>query len=390
LIHRVVFTGDVFRPGPQGQYSWQCNFIETFFHLLGPIVSAAVEADVEVASPHAGDLDQRTLYPNAGDALDMQAWVPLFTGSAEIPAEAQAVLAKRFNGAVVVGFEMPAAMLAWLDGQGLTYIDFAICPLQFMDDIALIMRSNHAGVNKRLADYCLDEAYIRMQAGLVQAACRWVEQPPERDLTDFALVCSSTATDRNLILGDRFITFHDHADHLADLCARHETVVFKPHPYSRSEDTERRLLASFPNVRFTNSNVYLMMSRAPGLKSVTSLCSSASLEARFFGHTGVHLVHPPARLRYGRGVSLEPNFSASIHCDFWKTTFWADVLEPVLNPRRGSPKELSDRPNRLRTAIAAFGPAAISELVPVVNAYRYHEAQASRTDMGPPQDPIEP
>lgn len=270
------------------------------------------------------------------------------------------------RGSLVIGFELPEVLTQWLSRIGIVFLDFCICPLQFMDDIALAICSNSSAISSRLAtcglskDQCF--AYADVLKATLQHAAYYKPPLPEALFSSANLFCAGYHKDRNLAGDGRFWNYRDFTSEVLRLAEHNCHSWFKPHPWAGSTSEDEVFFAQLVKAETTKRNIYEVFSVAPKL-NVISLCSSTTLEAEFFGHSGVNLVGPPAELYYANsGAPPKGAERIIILHDVWDSQFWSRILG-IYNSR-GPRVVLDRRPNRLRNIIGFFGPAVAIDLVP--------------------------
>lgn len=382
MIERILLVGDIFRPGPENQPDWQNQLVSRFADCLLPIMGAASGLPTSSIQTGArGDISQSALYAALGRPFDHQTWIALYTGSIELNDTVAELLRPLVRSALIVGFELPRALTEWLAKEGVPVVDIAVGPLQFLEDITLCMRATDADVGARLSKYELDAPTITAMAGIARSTLRSEPLPPEAELEDVALICTSSPKDRLMILGDRYATFADFRDQVTDICATHTTVLVKSHPWGGITPEDRDLFAQFPNCRPTTTNIYALLSLVPGLKTVVSLCSAVSLEAPWFGVDGVNLLTVPMDLARDQADDQAAGRFVTVLHDFWSASFWAYVLEPICERRAHLPRDMVAMPHRLRNVLNMHGPTTPVFQGPIKRGQSLHgvDAKASET-----------
>lgn len=389
-IDRIVITGDLLRPGPALQSGWQNRYIAAFHAALAPILQPAFKIPVDrVLAESGGPFDPAIFYTAMGRAFTLEEWLTLFADVADIGPDMERLLIAPFTGSLVIGFELPGIMRRLFRDHAIPCVDLSFGPLQFLDDTTLTLRSHDRAIMDRLCRFNLTEDMLAAAAGILKATaiCAPLE---ERSDGPAILFCASTATDRNLYGDRRFVTFLDYADEIRALAAGYRTVYFKPHPYGFCTAEEVAFFRQLPGIRFTTANVYWMMSALDELDAVVSLCSSASLEARYFGKRGINLLRPPALLHQGQeSHTVQEGACISVLGEIWSGRFWQTILEPFIPPATGQTVELPPKPNRLRNIFWAFGPASLIDLLPQSHSLdSYLKAQSRSIEAEHPEDPV--
>jgi hypothetical protein len=343
---------------------------------LSPFIRAGTSASVTTVTTGAGPdrIDQAHLYTLLERPFALEEWTRFYRGKATLTKAAEDYLLPFFGGGFVVGFELPDTLTQWFSRVGIPFLDFCICPLQFMDDIALAMRSNSDTITARLTSFGLSKeqcfAYAAMVKATLKHAADYRPPTPEALQGSATLFCAGYHKDRNLAADGRFWTYRDFTDEVLRLARQRPHSWFKPHPWAGTTPEDDAFFSGAVHAQVTRRNVYETLSVAPNL-SVVSLCSSTSLEAEFFGHSGINLVGPPAKLFYTKaGTVPKGEERVTVLHDYWDSSFWAHLFGVRLS--RGSRVMLDRRPNRLRSIIGFFGPAVATDLVPQHRAIQGH------------------
>lgn len=387
-VRRILFTGDLLRPGPASQPGWSNRFIAAFYASLGPILRSAVNVPVGRVLSEPGGFDQAGFYETLQRPFAVEEWLSLFSGDARLDPTAERLLIEPFEDALVIGYELPEVMRRAFENHGIPCIDLSFGPIQFMDDATVILRSRNRALMDRLCRFNLPDGMIEAAAGIVKATALWTptdEQPPGPAV----LFCASAPNARSLYGNGRYFSFLDFEDEVRALAADHRTVYFKPHPRAFCTAEEVAFFRTLPGIRFTTANIYWMMVTVETLETVVSLCSSVSLEARYFDKRGISLLRPSAVLLDGQKPKESyDDASVSVLYDVWSGQFWRTVLEPFVPLSHGGTVELPPKPNRLRAIFQTFGPATLIDLLPQQQALEaYQETQLRSVDREFPEDP---
>ncbi len=320
MLKRILITGNVARPNPDGSVNQRINVNWIFQVLRHPLALAT-------------GLQPEILLPPPDFRTDMEEWLKSF--SPDHPAwHARQGLTP---ADLVIGFELPPNAIHQLGEQEVPLVGLTVCPIRFLDDILFDFSCRRiAGADGILGARRVPEESFYVHAGLVKAQMQLL--PPLGLPARSALLVGQTPIDQSLIENGRMLNLEMFEARLKTVLVRHAAVYFKPHPYGQSKavtDYLRRL-----GIRVTTENVYRLLSQDE-IEAVYAISSSVLSEARYFGKSAEFFrsTRPPAD-----AMPVAPR-------EFLTVNFWADLLAPLHTTRRLEPDVwLGDKPNRLRKA----------------------------------------
>lgn len=295
--------------------------------------------------------DTRNFYHLLGAETGIEAWAAIHFART-LPADADAMIAAAFADAIVISYELAPSVVAALGRAGIPVIDARAATLRFLDDLLIAWRSNHAEVQQRLSEYRFDEDIAWRQAGLIRAKAAWLPSLAVPDGS--ALLIGQVGSDASLInrRTGHLLGFDDYIEQLFAMAEKHDTVLYKAHPYAdgsgRSESVARR----FKSFRPVRDNVYRLMSQ-PGLQAVYAISSGCVIEAPYFGKHGQHFYEPVPELD-ADGRDPHGFFPAMSLDQTWlEPAFWRDVLAPLTEVHSGGEAPAPYRSHRIRRSLNA-------------------------------------
>ncbi|MBP0444038.1 hypothetical protein J8J14_04540 [Roseomonas sp. SSH11] len=346
-IARIVFTGDVLRPGEAGFRPAQTENILWFHRLVRLQARAATGLPVEVVAWGRG-IDTERLYELWDAEKSWRGWARIFD-SAFAPDGVLAEMERAFGGAVVIGFELAESMKRILSLLGIPFIDFGIHPVRFLEDVFFAVQTNDAAVfDEMLADHAEESAFIGA-AGLLAASA--LKFRPELRINGETLLIGQTRIDRSLVRGGRIVNLSDFTAEL-NAATGDGAVVFKPHPYANSDFGALSAGLSLRRMQLTYENVYALMA-SEDIRRVVGVSSSVLIEARYFGQEARFLHESPFDIP-ARRVEAVPGQHLSV-VDAWADAdFWRRVLAPLVPVTRPDGERFRRPPNALRTSLRNF------------------------------------
>lgn len=352
---RIVITGDLMRPFPSGSawVSATAKNIRWLRQVLGPALQAtglplSMLAWDERMQRHEGRffdapvVASRTIEQHEGRAPSpthsLEAWAA-WTDRLPVDSSFIEALAPELEGALVIGYEMPPAMIDALQTLGRPWVDVVLHPVRFMPDLVFALRTNLPQWHEVFLQHQLQEEAMTRQAAWIAAKVAWMA-PPESLTPGCALLLGQVGIDRAVVSAGRFASLADHLSTLHALCVEHPQVLFKPHPYGVGPDRSAQAVAAFAAIQSTQANFYHLVAQ-PEVELVVALNSSGLHEARHFGKQARSLIDPLHDFDAKRPPSRErPGDPVAQTQDWLTAAFWTDVLSapagsPQLERRAG-------------------------------------------------------
>ena len=346
-FRRIVFSGDVLRSSEGGFHPGQTENILWFHRLLRNQLAAATGLPVSAVAWGQG-IDTALLYELWGAEKGWRGWARLFDAGFA-PDGVVAEMERAYGGAVVIGFELAESMKRILSLLDIPFVDCAIHPVRFLDDVFFTMQTNDAAVFAAMLPDHAEDAVFLGPAGLLAATA--LKARPELRLRGEVLVLGQTRIDRALVRDGRVVDLSDFVPALREAVGG-APVAFKPHPYAH---TDFGLLASglsLGAMHVTHENVYALMA-SDAVRRVVGVSSSALLEARYFGQE-VHILHEsPFDIPARRGKAA-PGQHLSVVEAWASTDFWRRILAPLLPVTAADGHRFRPPPNALRISLRNF------------------------------------
>ena len=346
-IERIVFSGDVLRPGDAAFRPAQTENILWFHRLVRTQAATAARLPVEAVTWGRG-IDTERLYELWGAEKSWRGWARVFDAGFA-PEGVVKAFERAFGGAVVIGFELAESMKRILSLLGIPFLDFSVHPVRFLDDVFFAVQTNDAAVfEAMLPDHAEEGAFIGAAGLLAASALKF--RPTLRPRGETLLV-GQTRIDRSLVRGGRVVDLSDFGPALRHALGE-GGVVFKPHPYANSDFGAFSARISLPRMQVTHENIYALMA-SEEIRRVVGVSSSVLLEARYFGQEA-HLLHEsPFDIPARRGEAV-PGQHLSIVDAWGETDFWRRALAPLLPVTRMDGHRFRRPPNALRTSLRNF------------------------------------
>lgn len=349
---KVVFTGDFVRITPEGKLGAITNNIIWLHDLLGGVLASCGFESQTVFHEGSPGCDLAAIFAGERLPLTGEGWVKLL--ERDMLVDGDRILAGPFGEAdVVVGFEIPPFLMRWLESRNIPFLDCAISPYRFGEDLQLMVRASDPEMRRRLLAGLHSREELSNEAALLKARTH-------RELNDrlnprSLVFFGQSEVDRSLRVGESIATIRDHEEAFRRLAAGVEVIYFKAHPGAKPEVVAetREWFSTIAPVVLLDEPAYVSLCR-PELEVFCTLSSGLLFEAPCFGKRMTHFLKPP----YGvfcdvAGVPREEdyvNIGAAVH----DAGFWKWVLRGKEEDRRDLPKRWSGTPHRLRDSLGGW------------------------------------
>ncbi len=337
---QIVFTGDILRPTETLVSSQNLN-IKWFYHLLyWQLKKSSQKLDIQCLLWEEDNTSFNACYFYQLNKMDVsiENWAILFNAEVFSP-DAEAYLLEFFKSSLIIGFELPTSFKIFFNRHNITYIDFYIDPIRFLDDIFFSVNSNDHNINKVLKNYELDESLIYIQAGIHQATISRIHNNLDIH-EDACLIVGQTRIDRSLIQNDKILSIFDFHDKLLEIKNLYSNVYFKPHPYDYNNNDLVQYLKEM-NFTIIDENIYVLLMH-PNIKTVYAISSSVVEESNYFNKSAEYL------------KKILPNNYIKIYNSYLSYEFWSNLFHKNTDIKPVSPTLIGMGKNRLRNSLGQY------------------------------------
>lgn len=350
-INRFVVTGDVFRPNQQGNAGQDININWLYAAVQQPLRLATTHPVEKALFSKQPTSLTRSAYSMLEEPISTQAWAKLFHWK-QLTQEFLQYVWLVFRKTIVIAFELPEVLRSAFEKLGIIYVDIIVHPVRFLDDVIFGIRSNHPEIAQALYHYVIPEESILLSSGMVLATMARLKPLPIRGKA--VLFAGQTTDDKVLIHGDRFFKPSDFVDRFVELAAQYDTVLIKPHPYSREPFDAISISRLIDNCVVVKDNFYYLMAQ-DNVEAVYSISSSTSIEAQYLGKAGHHFAEYPFAFsdRWSQEDFKAGAFTA-VDDVIFSADFWRHILSPVMSTTQASGIRLPKKPNRIRSSLRNF------------------------------------
>lgn len=317
-IKRVIFIGDLCRGDQAGNVARVQRLFSPVFTQLG------ISWNIHVTEINRSlQLDEW-----------LETWKQSLTCARNLELEAI-----DFGDAAVIGFEVPERDLQYLDQHGVPWVNLAIHPLRFLDDLYFEVSTSFAADIQRhaasigLIDLCVQA--LRTRYPKAQAA-----EPHPSTLAIFG----QTPIDKSVYFDGEFRKLDSYLSSLDELASKHEIILFKPHPYLTDPEVDKLVCERYGASPANAYDVYELFITG-GITTACAISSSVISEAPHFGISAEFL--EPRAKRFGPPISFRSLLDDQ--------NFWAEGL--LRSSVSTSPIRISQAvpPNYLRRIFSSWG-----------------------------------
>ncbi|MEM1383151.1 MAG: hypothetical protein AAGG06_05860 [Pseudomonadota bacterium] len=326
-IDRIVFTGDLLRVDDRraarglnpdrGEVAWlNALMAPVLCHVLDlPAVTLLLD---EVTAP----VRRQDVYAMHGVEFTAQGWAWFY--DRPLLAEAEAVLAPLFDGALAVAFAAPPYLRRLWQARDVPFIDFALHPIRFLADDLLGLRSNLAPVAAALQGHVLAASTLALPIRLLQAQARLHLGPvPEAGSVLFLGQDSRSAP---LIAEGRLAGLADLRLALVAAASRYGSVYFHADPVA-DDPALYAMVEAIPRVEWLTGDLHGILASGR-LAKVESLSAPALMEAALLGLETARVL-PGGAEAAGPGATITAERYAPMLPRILAPQVWSDAFQGV-------------------------------------------------------------
>jgi hypothetical protein len=319
-ITRIVFTGDVFRLAQDEQEPNQLSNVFWLHNLIAYQVAQVTELIPEICYRTRDYKLGNSLIRNAYKLLSLEpskGWANSFW-CRDVPRDLVELFRADYDNALVFAFELSPIMECILNRLGCPWVDVAISPIRFLDDLLLSIRFSDHFKADPLLPFVVSRKDIQYGADYVG---RWLRSKRfktalnDNDVVFFA----QSEGDRTLITHEgSFFSPEETVARLTDLVGKRRLWI-KPHPYGLKNPVVQMAMERLGG-RLIGENAYGILSSDVDIDVVT-ISSSVGCEAPWF----------TKRAQLFNDCVLRRNEEAlTIRDEYCFSEFWRALLEQVV------------------------------------------------------------
>ncbi|WP_157618928.1 HAD family hydrolase [Skermanella stibiiresistens] len=326
MITKILVASDFLMTKEREQYSnrrWLRDILTRPVERATGIKPASVSSSL--TQPDL--ISRASFFEHSGIELDADALQ--FWYDCDLVNEESVNYLKNFikEDSLIIGYELSLQTRTVLTRMGVTYIDMWLHPIRFMDDILFAFNTNNEAIRNRLQRYNLSEDHFHLYADRlrIQSYKGFKRSEPELP-PGTALFVGQLMEDKAVCRDGTMLNLLSFKEQFETLLNDHPRVLYSRHPHLKKGDEEIvAYLKGQRKVRISDIPAYDLLA-SPRVTKVMGISSSVILEAKYFGKQIEFLFKPIISISDTIG---EENY-ASVYQEFVSPSFWADILEPVM------------------------------------------------------------
>jgi hypothetical protein len=319
-ITRIVFTGDVFRLAQDEQEPNQFSNVFWLHNLVAYQVAQVTELIPEICLRTRDYKLGNSLIRNAYKLLSLEpskGWENSFWCQ-DVPPDLVELFRADYDNALVFAFELSPIMECILNRLGCPWVDVAISPVRFLDDLLLSIRFSDHFKCDPLLPFVVSMQDIKYGADYVGRRLRSKGLKTALNDNDVVFFAQSER-DRTLITREgSFFSPEEAVARLTDLVGKRRLWI-KPHPYGLKNPVIQMAMDRLGG-QLIGENAYGILSADVDIDVVT-ISSSVGCEAPWFAKS--------AQLFNDCVLRLNEE-ALTIRDEYCYSEFWRALLEQVV------------------------------------------------------------
>ena len=323
-IKKIIITGDILRPSPNGTKSAQLTNISWLYNILKFPIESNLNNEIKVEMLRWEDdcFDAIKFYKLNNMNSSLQSWKNIYYAK-EVSKESENYLLSFFENSFVIGFEMPEVFINIFEKYNVKYIDIIIHPIRYLDDLLFGFRTNSKLIFSKLKQYQVNPKEFIVSAGIHKAT---ISRKPLLNLEkNSALFTGQVEIDKSLIKDEQCLSILDFKKEFTELTKQYKKVYFKKHPYAKENIDIDKFIKKFDNVEYIDENFYYLLGQ-DNIDSVYSISSSTVIEAKYWGKKSVFFYKNPFEFVKFSDTDYSSNKYIAIDQSFITVEFWKDIF----------------------------------------------------------------
>ena len=317
-MHKVLFVGDLYRPGQTENIVRTCNCFSPVLKEIG------IDYEIHISKQNEQETNKETF------AL----WEQSLVGNG-FKSELSALDLK---GYFIIGFEISKVDINYLNKEGYDWINLSIHPLRFMDDLYFSVDSS---MDLDLSSNSVSTGFIDMSVKALSH--RYSLDFGKQETKKTLCILGQRQDDKSVFINNTFKKLEDYAEKLDSIVKEFDEVLYKSHPYNDDNKADQFIQDRYQTKTLNEDDIYKVFS----LKKISSFCaisSSLLYEAKSFGIESIFLDNSPSK--FGHPVSYRLLIEDET---FWSQVFKTSIPFNLKNLSQSLPR------NYLRKVYAKWG-----------------------------------
>lgn len=354
-VNKILISSDLLRPLIETdgniEYFHKAR-LDKYFHALNWQIQEAVSIPVEKFSFDNTDFSMCEFYRYCGIELkDAYSWLNIYDLE-NIPSKAIEYYEQYIKNSFVLYHEVPNIIKKIHNLLCIPYLDQNVHPIRFIMDNIWGFTTNSHFIFERMKSYQIDERMFYLYANMIRAQVKTWEV--SRLAPHSLLFAGQTSIDKSLVKKGRLLNLFDFEKQFCEFGKKYSKVYFKVHPYDKNFYRIHDFLHQFDFVEIINENIYKLLADK-NIDALAAISSGTLYEAKYFNKKSIFLADPYIQLNYDHDSQYSETTMLSIRSEFMDPTFWADILQDILEVKTGlKPLSLPFRPNEIRVAFGDY------------------------------------
>lgn len=229
---------------------------------------------------------------------------------------------------LLIGYEFSRETRYILDKIGVTYIDFWLHPVRFLDDLLFAFYSNNKKVYSKFEEFKINDEYFYNYGTKIkiQNYKGW-RRSNLPIMPNSAVFFGQTLEDKAVSRKGKMLNILDFKDEIEKITNKYSVLYYVRHPYLKKGDEEiLKYVKNHPKIKMVDFPAYDLLANQ-NIKEVVSISSSLVHEAKYFEKENTFLYQ--SILEFGSDFNKKEYMP--VYQDFISVYFWSKVLSPLLN-----------------------------------------------------------
>ncbi len=331
-MKKIICTGD-FIYNSREKY---LKFHSWIFKLFIPIIKESLNTGVDITfdiKDNIGEYFSREYFYNLANQTNIKDCHNIY--NIDNFTDEQIDYLKKFftPETIILGMEIYKPLCDLLTSFGCQIIDMAFNSYKLFDDLSLCFYTNNKEIYNKLVKYQIPQDKYYFYANYWKVFMENNNMIQDNDIEENSvLFIGQTLLDKSVEKNGKFLNVIDFEEKLKELSQNYSKIYYLPHPYLGKK---RKLIYDWvknsPYIELlTNRSTYGLLA-SDKIKKVVGISTSVLYEAQYFDKEIEYLYKP----LFNIDASFEEHSYVSLLYDYFNPKFWADILSPICEIRKG-------------------------------------------------------
>ena len=230
-MNKVLFVGDLYRPGQTENIVKTCNCFSPVLKEIG------IDYEIHISKQNEQETNKETF------AL----WEQSLVGNG-FKSELSALDLK---GYFIIGFEISRVDINYLNKEGYDWINLSIHPLRFMDDLYFNVESS---MDIDLSRNSVSTAFIDMSVKAL--SLRYSPDFGKQETKKTLCILGQRQDDKSVFINNTFKKLKDYTEKLDLIIKEFDEVLYKPHPYNDDKKSDEFIQDRYQTKTLNEDDIY--------------------------------------------------------------------------------------------------------------------------------------